>query len=116
MLYLFMADQLVARGVEAEFIALGDAEATTYGFEAQWVARHYDGAVASFRDHLLRVYPHAAETQCEVDEQTLALAAGAGDIAQNAKIVGTLEEAVEDCTRRTRGLSVGSTSGSRRRP
>ncbi|MEF1211053.1 TrmH family RNA methyltransferase, partial [Vibrio alginolyticus] len=48
------------------------------------------------------------DPQCEVDEQTLALAAGAGDIAQNAKIVGTLEEAVEDC-----GLVVGSSARSR---
>ncbi|WP_434286843.1 glycosyltransferase [Celeribacter sp. SCSIO 80788] len=59
--YVRLVDQLVQRGIDAEFIALGDAEATTYGYEAQWVARHYGGDVASFRDHLLRVYPHAAE-------------------------------------------------------
>ncbi|MBM7038596.1 tRNA (cytosine(32)/uridine(32)-2'-O)-methyltransferase TrmJ [Vibrio ulleungensis] len=37
------------------------------------------------------------DPQCEVDEQTLALASGAGDVATNAKIVATLEEAVADC-------------------
>lgn len=46
--------------------------------------------------------------ECEVDEQTLALAAGASDIAQNAQIVDTLEEAVADC-----GLVVGSSARSR---
>ena len=34
------------------------------------------------------------DPQCEVDDQTLALAAGAGDIAQNATVVSTLEEAL----------------------
>ncbi|WP_375752783.1 tRNA (cytosine(32)/uridine(32)-2'-O)-methyltransferase TrmJ [Vibrio sp. HN007] len=48
------------------------------------------------------------DPQCEVDEQTLALAAGAGDIAQNATIVNTLEEAIADC-----GLVVGSSARSR---
>ncbi|TON87787.1 RNA methyltransferase, partial [Vibrio parahaemolyticus] len=48
------------------------------------------------------------DPQCEVDEQTLALAAGAADIAQNAQVVSTLEEAIEDC-----GLVVGSSARSR---
>ena len=48
------------------------------------------------------------DPQCEVDDQTLALAAGAGDIAQNATVVSTLEEAIEDC-----GLVVGSSARSR---
>ncbi|MDG3087227.1 tRNA (cytosine(32)/uridine(32)-2'-O)-methyltransferase TrmJ [Vibrio hannami] len=48
------------------------------------------------------------DPQCEVDEQTLALAAGAGDIAENATIVDTLDEAIEDC-----GLVVGSSARSR---
>ncbi|WED21356.1 tRNA (cytosine(32)/uridine(32)-2'-O)-methyltransferase TrmJ [Vibrio sp. JC009] len=46
--------------------------------------------------------------ECEVDEQALALAAGAGDIAQNATIVDTLDEAIADC-----GLVVGSSARSR---
>lgn len=48
------------------------------------------------------------DPQCTVDEQTLALAAGAVDIAQNAKVVSTLNEAVEDCA-----LVVGSSARSR---
>ncbi len=48
------------------------------------------------------------DPQCEVDDQTLALAAGAGAIAQNATVVSTLEEAIEDC-----GLVVGSSARSR---
>ncbi|MFC1235891.1 tRNA (cytosine(32)/uridine(32)-2'-O)-methyltransferase TrmJ [Vibrio sp. F74] len=46
--------------------------------------------------------------ECEVDAQTRALAAGAADIAQNAVIVNSLEEAVADC-----GLVVGSSARSR---
>ncbi len=42
------------------------------------------------------------DPQCEVDEQTVALAAGAADIAQNATVVATLEDAIGDC-----GLVVG---------
>lgn len=48
------------------------------------------------------------DPQCSVDEQALALAAGAGDIAENAKIVSTLTEAVADCS-----LVVGSSARSR---
>ncbi|KGY12586.1 tRNA (cytidine/uridine-2'-O-)-methyltransferase [Vibrio tubiashii] len=48
------------------------------------------------------------DPQCTVDEQTLALAAGAADIAQNAKVVSTLNKAVEDCA-----LVVGSSARSR---
>ncbi len=48
------------------------------------------------------------DPQCEVDGQAIALAAGASDIALNAKVVATLEEAVEDC-----GLVVGSSARSR---
>ncbi|MFM2588972.1 tRNA (cytosine(32)/uridine(32)-2'-O)-methyltransferase TrmJ [Vibrio sp. TBV020] len=48
------------------------------------------------------------DPQCSVDEQTLALAAGAADIAENATVVGTLTEAVADCA-----LVVGSSARSR---
>jgi tRNA (cytidine32/uridine32-2'-O)-methyltransferase len=48
------------------------------------------------------------DPQCEVDGQAIALAAGASDIALNAKIVTTLDEAVIDC-----GLVVGSSARSR---
>ncbi len=48
------------------------------------------------------------KTQCEVDGQAVALAAGASEIALNARIVKTLEEAVDDC-----GLVVGTSARSR---
>ncbi len=48
------------------------------------------------------------DPQCEVDGQAVALAAGASEIALNARIVKTLEEAVDDC-----GLVVGTSARSR---
>ncbi|WP_100752931.1 tRNA (cytosine(32)/uridine(32)-2'-O)-methyltransferase TrmJ [Vibrio salilacus] len=48
------------------------------------------------------------DPQCSVDDQTLALAAGAADIAQNATIVDTLNDAVAECS-----LVVGSSARSR---
>ena len=48
------------------------------------------------------------DPQCEVDAQAVALAAGASEIALNARIVSSLEEAVEDCS-----LVVGSSARSR---
>ncbi|WP_260261224.1 tRNA (cytosine(32)/uridine(32)-2'-O)-methyltransferase TrmJ [Vibrio intestinalis] len=48
------------------------------------------------------------DPQCDVDGQAIALAAGAADIAQNAQVVSTLEEAVADCA-----LVVGSSARSR---
>ncbi|MBD1573598.1 tRNA (cytosine(32)/uridine(32)-2'-O)-methyltransferase TrmJ [Vibrio sp. S17_S38] len=46
--------------------------------------------------------------QCEVDDQARSLASGAADVAQNAVIVDTLEEAIKDCI-----LVVGSSARSR---
>ncbi len=48
------------------------------------------------------------EPQCEVDEQTIALASGAADIVQDVQIVSSLEEAVADC-----GLVIGTSTRSR---
>ncbi|MCK6265406.1 tRNA (cytosine(32)/uridine(32)-2'-O)-methyltransferase TrmJ [Vibrio sp. ZSDE26] len=48
------------------------------------------------------------DPQCEIDDQALALAAGASDLVQNATIVDTLSDAVEECT-----LVVGSSARSR---
>ncbi|MGF1829507.1 tRNA (cytosine(32)/uridine(32)-2'-O)-methyltransferase TrmJ [Photobacterium angustum] len=45
---------------------------------------------------------------CEIDSHTIALAAGAADVVENAKIVKTLDEAVADC-----GFVVGSSARSR---
>lgn len=53
--------------------------------------------------HMVLVDP-----QCEVDAQAIALAAGASDIALNARVVENLEQAVEDC-----GLVVGTSARSR---
>ncbi|MGL5291958.1 MAG: tRNA (cytosine(32)/uridine(32)-2'-O)-methyltransferase TrmJ [Vibrionaceae bacterium] len=46
--------------------------------------------------------------ECKVDGQAIALAAGASEIANNARIVATLEDAVADCS-----LVVGTSSRSR---
>ncbi|MEN9060148.1 glycosyltransferase [Ponticoccus litoralis] len=59
--YVRLVDKLVERGLKANFVALGGSEGSTYGYEQQWVQRKYGGEVASFRDHLLKVYPRAAE-------------------------------------------------------
>jgi len=48
------------------------------------------------------------DPQCEVDAQAVALAAGASDIALNARIVQNLEQAVEECA-----LVVGTSARSR---
>lgn len=45
---------------------------------------------------------------CEIDGHTIALAAGAADVVENATIVKTLDEAVADC-----GFVVGSSARSR---
>lgn len=59
--YMRLVDRLVREGhaENTRFIAIGDAEGATYGYEQQWVERKYKGEVKSFRDHLLRVYPAA---------------------------------------------------------
>ncbi|EHU4916850.1 tRNA (cytosine(32)/uridine(32)-2'-O)-methyltransferase TrmJ [Vibrio vulnificus] len=48
------------------------------------------------------------QPECEVDAQAIALASGAADIALNALVVSSLEEAVADCA-----LVVGSSARSR---
>ncbi|WP_126978653.1 glycosyltransferase [Frigidibacter oleivorans] len=59
-IFVRLVDRLLAEGVTARFVALGDAAAATYGYEAQWVERHHGGKVATFRDHLLLQHPRAA--------------------------------------------------------
>ncbi len=46
--------------------------------------------------------------QCEVDEQTLSLASGAGDVALNAQVFESVEQAVADCE-----LVIGTSARSR---
>jgi len=53
--------------------------------------------------HMVLVDP-----KCQVDDQTIALSAGASDIALNARIVSTLQDAVEECS-----LVVGTSARSR---
>lgn len=48
------------------------------------------------------------DPQCERDGQTTALAAGASDVAMNAEIVDTVEQAVADCS-----LVIGTSARSR---
>ncbi|WP_159912946.1 glycosyltransferase [Pantoea sp. 18069] len=59
--YMRLVDRMVREGdaKDTRFIAIGDPAAATYGYEQQWVERRYGGKVASFRDHLLKVYPGA---------------------------------------------------------
>lgn len=59
--YVRLVDKLVEQGMRAKFVAIGGAGASTYGYEDQWVERKYGGQVATFRDHLLKIYPRAAE-------------------------------------------------------
>lgn len=59
--YVRLVEKLVRRGVSARFVAIGAASENTYGYENQWVERKYDGKVATFRDHLMKVYPNAAK-------------------------------------------------------
>ncbi|MGR5542993.1 tRNA (cytosine(32)/uridine(32)-2'-O)-methyltransferase TrmJ, partial [Vibrio campbellii] len=48
------------------------------------------------------------DPQCERDGQTTALAAGASDVAMNAQVVDTVEQAVADCS-----LVIGTSARSR---
>jgi glycosyltransferase involved in cell wall biosynthesis len=59
--FMRLVDRMVRQG-QAEglrFVALGDAQAPTYGYEQQWVQRQYGDAQLSFKDHLLKRYPAA---------------------------------------------------------
>jgi len=59
--YMRLVDRMVRQGGAegVRFLAIGDPTAATYGYEQQWVERRYGGKVASFKDHLLRLYPAA---------------------------------------------------------
>ncbi|CAM2849682.1 tRNA (cytosine(32)/uridine(32)-2'-O)-methyltransferase TrmJ [Vibrio rarus] len=48
------------------------------------------------------------DPQCEIDDQTMALAAGADDVVSNAQVFSNMQEAVADCA-----LVVGSSARSR---
>lgn len=59
--YIRLVDRLMREGdgQHMRFVAIGDPQTSTYGFEQQWVARKYGNEVKSFRDHLLKEYPNA---------------------------------------------------------
>jgi glycosyltransferase involved in cell wall biosynthesis len=61
--YVRLVDRLLKEGFDARFIAVGDPDASTYGYEAQWVSRHYKGAVKNYRDHLLKLFPRAEKIE-----------------------------------------------------
>lgn len=58
-IFMRIADRLLGEGLRARFIAIGDPDAVTYGYEQQWVQRRHEGRIKNFRDHLLGLYPHA---------------------------------------------------------
>lgn len=61
--FMRLVDRLVREGDGAQmrFVALGAADAPTYGYEQQWVQRRYPGGeIKTFLDHLRQLYPAAA--------------------------------------------------------
>ena len=60
--YMRLVDRLVREGraQNTRFVAIGGSTAATYGYEQQWVERQYKGELASFKEHLLRIYPAAS--------------------------------------------------------
>lgn len=58
-IYFRLVERLLDEGIEARFVAMGDPNASTYGYEQQWVQREYKGEVANFCEHLARRYPRA---------------------------------------------------------
>lgn len=58
-IFMRIADRLLGEGLRARFIAIGDPDAVTYGYEQQWVQRRHEGRIKNFRDHLLSIHSHA---------------------------------------------------------
>lgn len=60
--YVRLVDNLVRTGKskDTRFLAIGSADASTYGYEQQWVERQYNGNIKTFKEHLLLKYPAAA--------------------------------------------------------
>lgn len=61
--FVRLVDRLVqdGDGQAMRFVAIGDPQATTYGYEQQWVQRLQQPEIKSFLDHLYSRYPHAAK-------------------------------------------------------
>lgn len=61
--FVRLVDKLVqdGDGQAMRFVAIGDPQASTYGYEQQWVERLRNPAIKSFLDHLFSLYPRAAK-------------------------------------------------------
>lgn len=60
-IFVRLVDQLIAAGDGAamRFVAIGDPAAPTYGYEQQFVHRHYNDNAKTYRDYLLERHPAA---------------------------------------------------------
>lgn len=57
--FVRLVDQLRQAGDDMRFVAIGDPAAPTYGYEQQFVHRHYKDTTKTFRDYLLDRHPAA---------------------------------------------------------
>lgn len=60
-MFIRLVDRLVREGDgrDMRFIAIGDPAAPTYGYEQQFVHRHYNDKTKTFQDYLLERFPAA---------------------------------------------------------
>lgn len=59
--FVRLVDRLARDGDDMRFVAIGDPAAPTYGYEQQFVHRHYgDDKTRTYRDYLLERYPAAS--------------------------------------------------------
>lgn len=61
-MFIRLVDRLVREGDgrDMRFVAIGDPAAPTYGYEQQFVHRHYDDKTKTFQDYLLDRFPAAS--------------------------------------------------------
>lgn len=60
--FVRLVDRLVQEGdgSDMRFVAIGDPAAPTYGYEQQFVHRHYDDKTKTYRDYLMERFPAAS--------------------------------------------------------
>jgi len=58
--FMSIVDTLAKKDAEIEFVVIGDENASSYGYEKQWVEQRYPGETVSFAEHLRRIHPKAA--------------------------------------------------------
>jgi len=58
--FMSIADTLAKKDADIEFVVIGDENASSYGYEKQWVEQRYPGETVSFAEHLRRIHPKAA--------------------------------------------------------